>query len=225
MAKPVKKVVDSWKSKKWYSILAPNFLNNIEAAQVPALDDETLMNRIIEIPLKEITKDLSHMYTTVRLRVAEIKGTKAYAKFIGHRIAREYLRTLVRRRRDVIDVVVPTVSKDGIEFRVKAMVVTQGKISGEHKTQLRNALVAELTRLATEADFGKFVQDVLYMRLNPMIHKKLHAIAPVRRVEIWKTELKEEFDTEKAGEEGDEGKEAKPTKAEKREKAVKAEAA
>ncbi|OIO25468.1 hypothetical protein AUJ14_04355 [Candidatus Micrarchaeota archaeon CG1_02_55_22] len=214
MAKPVKKVVDSWKSKKWYSILAPNFLNNIEAAQVPALDDETLMNRIIEIPLKEITKDLSHMYTTVRLRVAEIKGNKAYAKFIGHRIAREYLRTLIRRRRDVIEVVYPCTSKDGIEFRVKVMVVSQGKISQEHKNQIRNVLGKEITELASSADFGKFVQDVLYTRLNQGIHKKLHAIAPIRRVEIWKTELKEEFDTEKPGEENAaEDKEAKPEKA------------
>jgi len=196
-----RKVVDSWKSKKWYTVVAPNFLNNIEAAEVPSLDDATLLNRIIAIPLKEITHDLSHMYTTIRLRVSEINGKKAFAKYIGHAVGREYLKTLVRRRRDVVDVVFDVKSKDGVEFRVKALAVTSNPCSERQKTTLRNLLSKALREKAEGQEFGQFVQDVLYNKGNAQMHEILEKIVPIKRVEIWKTELKEEFDTEKAEEE------------------------
>ncbi|MEK6923696.1 MAG: hypothetical protein AABW54_00470 [Candidatus Micrarchaeota archaeon] len=208
-----KKVVDSWKSKKWYTVVAPNFLNNIEVGEVPADSDESLVNRIISIPLKEITHDLSHMYTTVRLRITEINGRKALAKYIGHMVAREYLRTLVRRHRDVVDIVFLTRSSDGVEFRVKALAVTQNGCSETQKTTLRNALTASLRKKAESEEFSKFIQDVLFNKANAQIHERLEKIVPIRRVEIWKTELKEDFDTDKAGEqpEGEAGAVKEPS--------------
>ena len=197
MAAPAsKKLVDSWKSKKWYTVIAPNFLNNIEAAQIPSLEDDSMMNRIIEIPLKEITRDLNHMYTSIKLRIHEIKGRKAYTKFIGHSIAREYLRSLVRRRRDVVDVVFPTVSKDGIEFRIKAMVVTENGCSQRQRKSLRKKIIEVLGAKAQGQDFGEFIKEIVLGRGVQDLHDQLGKITPIRRVEVWKTALKEEFDTD-----------------------------
>ncbi len=192
----VKKLVDNWKAKRWYSVVAPKFFNEVEVAQVPALDDEHILNRVIEIPLKDITHDLSHMYSNVRLRVAEIKGKTAYTKFIGHSVSREYLRTMVRRHRDALTAIVPVISKDGIEFRVKAMAVTNTNCSGTQKTSIRNALASEVKKRAKETDFGIFINDAIYGKVALEIGRKLVKIAPVRKVEIYKTQLKEEFDVE-----------------------------
>jgi len=114
-----KKLVDTFKSKNWYHVLAPKFLSEAEIGLIPALDNEHLLNRVITVPLKDITKDMTHMYYSVKLRVFEIKGKTAYTKFIGHAVSREYLRTLVRRRRDVINLVFSVSSIDGDEVRVK----------------------------------------------------------------------------------------------------------
>lgn len=191
-----KKVVDSWKSKKWYLVIAPNFLNNMEAAEIPAVSDEAIINRIIELPLKDITHDLSHMYTTVRLRISEVSGKKALAKFIGHSVAKEYMRTLARRKRDLVDVVMPVKSKDGVEFVVKILVVTANQASIEQKHAIRQIVVKEMKKKTISTEFGPFVLDVLYNRTSEALHKSLIKILPIRRVEVWKTELKEEFDTE-----------------------------
>ncbi len=191
-----KKLVDTWKMKRWYSVVAPKFFNEAEVAQVPALDDEHILNRIIEIPLKEITHDLSHMYTNVRLRVSEIKGKTAYTKFVGHSVSREYLRTMVRRHRDALTAIVPVISKDGIEFSVKAMAITNTNCSGTQKTALRNLLMEEVKKRAKGTDFGEFINDAIYGKVALEIGRKLVKIAPVRRVEIYKTQLKEDFDVE-----------------------------
>ncbi|MBU1198058.1 30S ribosomal protein S3ae [Candidatus Micrarchaeota archaeon] len=190
-----KKVVDTWKSKSWYSVHAPKFLNEVEVAQIPALDDEHMLNRIIQIPLKDITKDLSHVYTNVKLRVSEIKGKSAYAKFIGHEVSREYIHALVRRRMDALNAVFSVTSKDGIEFRIKAVVLTGVSCSGTQKRALRNGLTTELKRIAESKTFGEFIYDTLFGKTSAEIYRLLRTIAPLKRVEIRKTELKEVFDT------------------------------
>ncbi|MBI5176869.1 hypothetical protein HY995_02145 [Candidatus Micrarchaeota archaeon] len=186
----------TWKQKKWYAVIAPNFLNNIQAAEVTAYEDDKLINRIIDIPLKELTKDMGHIYTTIRLRVTDIEGKKANTKFIGHSVAREYMRTLVRRRRDVVDAVFDAVSKDGVEFRIKTTAVSEFRCSEAQKKAIRKAITMELAKRANAQNFGDFVREVIFGHSAQDLQKILHTITPVRKVEVWKTELKELFDTE-----------------------------
>lgn len=177
---------------------------------MPALDDEHLMNRIIKIPLKDITRDLSHVYTTVKLRVSEIKGKTAYAKFIGHEVSREYLHALVRRRMDALNVVVWVASKDGVEFKIKAVVLTAVSCSDRQKNALRVALLQGVKEMASSKEFGQFIYDTLFGKTSAELFKSLKKIAPVKRVEIRKTELKEVFDVEASAIE----KESKPEETE-----------
>ncbi|MBI5228965.1 30S ribosomal protein S3ae [Candidatus Micrarchaeota archaeon] len=192
----VKKIVDTWKTKSWYSVTAPKFLNEVEVAQVIATDEEHLLNRIIKVPLKDITRDFSHVYTTLKLRVCEIKGKTAYTKFIGHEMAQEYMRALVRRRRDVLSVVFSTKSKDGLEFKIKAIILTNIICSRAQKTALRNLFAEELKKKTASEDFGQFIQDVLFGKVSLEMLGKLKKLVPIKKVEIRKTELKEEFDME-----------------------------
>ena len=211
----MKKLVDTWKAKSWYAVVTPKFLNEVEVAHVPAAESEGLMNRVISIPLRDVTKDVAHLYTNVRLRVSEIRGRTAYTKFIGHEIAREYIQTMVRRGREKLDVVFPAVSKDGIEFSVKAVVITEFRCSAAQKTAVRNEIVKVLKEKAKNEDFGKFILSVLYGKAAQEAGAKLRKIVPIRRVEIRKTQLKEEFDVEAAEEtvkEGTEAPAAEPSK-------------
>ena len=196
MAQAQKKVMDTWKAKSWYALVSPKFLGETQFAEVPALDEDHLINRIIAIPLKEITADISHMYLTIRLRVSEIKGKSAFTKFIGHSISREYLSTLVRRRRDSLQVIFPAKSKDGIEFNVKTLVVTATPCSDAQKKALRKTALVDLKARISSSSFGDFILDVLNARASTQLYNRLKKIAPLKRVEIYKTELHEVFDTQ-----------------------------
>ncbi len=219
-----KKMIDSWKSKIWYQVMAPNFFKGVEIALIPAQDDEHMMNRIIELPMKEITRDFSHMYTSVKLRVFEIKGKTAYTKFIGHSLSREYVRTLVRRRNDVVNAVFPVKTSDGLEFRLKLLVLTNGKVSEPKKKALYNILKTELTAKAKNTDSLTLIPEIVFGKTSAELFQKLKKIAAIKRVDVLKTQLKEEFDTaaEEKDEEaakGDEELEAEEAQEEKEEKA------
>ncbi len=191
-----KKVVDTWKSKSWYSVRAPKFLNEVEVSQIVAVDDEHMLNRIIIVPLKDVTKDISHTYTNISLRITEIKGKTAFTKFIGHEVSREFIHALVRRENDALNVVFNAVSKDGIDFRIKAVAVTGVSCSGRQKTVLRNQIVSEMKSKAAGKDFGQFIYDTLFGKSAAELFKVLKKIAPIKRCEIRKTELTEVFDVQ-----------------------------
>jgi small subunit ribosomal protein S3Ae len=155
------------------------------------------MNRVIKIPLREITRDFSHTYTNIYMRVYEIVGSKAFTKFIKHEISRDYIGTQVRRHRDALQSVFPAKSADGVEFRIKALVITAGRCSGKQKTTIRNETKKFIQEMAAKQAFGDFILDTLYGKTaaETMEHVRKLAV-PLRTVFVYKTQLKELFDTE-----------------------------
>ncbi|NUN11149.1 hypothetical protein HUU53_00710 [Candidatus Micrarchaeota archaeon] len=192
-----KKNIDTWKTKSWYTIIAPKFLGEVPTnTVVPAGEEETLTNRVLKLPLKEITRDINHIYTSIKLRVTEVQGKKAFTKFIGHSIAKEYLSTLVRRGRDALEIVVPTKSKDGVDFVAKAVIITANRCSEKQNHSLRKFLTEQIVKQSSEMEFAEFVRAVLFNKFVPPLMKDINKIAPIRRIEISKIELTEVFDVE-----------------------------
>ncbi|VVB70430.1 30S ribosomal protein S3Ae [uncultured archaeon] len=192
----LKKTVDTWKLKTWYSIIAPKFLNEAKVGDVPVIEDKNLINRTIAVPLKEVTKNLNHLNISLKLRITEIRGKNAYTKFIGHEVAREGIKQLIRRGRDALEVVIDTTSKDGLDFRVKAVIVTQMNSSKKKKVELRKIIVEQLKKMTTSKDMGAFIMDCFSGKNASELYGISKKIVPIKKVEIRKTELKEVFDTE-----------------------------
>ena len=191
MAKP--RIVDKWKTKAWYTVIAPDLFENKEIGVLPSDDDAKLINRIVRISLAEITGDMSHTYTMLAFRVVEVKGKSAFTKLIGHELSPSYLRSLVRRKRDVVNEIVDVTTKDGLKVRVKLSIYTARKASSPAKTALRKAAHGEMEARAKEMDFGTFIQEIVFGKFSSRIYKASKRILPLKRVEVRKTELAETF--------------------------------
>ncbi len=189
------KVVDKWKTKSWYTVLAPPSFDSKEIGLVVAADEETLQNRIIQIGLGELTGSFSqsNAYTNLRFRITEVKGKTAYAKLIGHELVPGYIRTLARRRRSIIHTVDDAVSKDGIGVRMKCIALCATKASSGARSAIRQAISEEVRLLAKEADFQMLSQEIIFGKIAGKLFNRVKRIAPVRRVEVRKTEVKETF--------------------------------
>lgn len=189
------KVVDKWKAKSWYSVLAPEYFDGKEIGQVLATDEATLANRIIRTSLGELTGSFSPgtAYTSVRFRIFEIKGKMAHTRFIGHELMPGYIRTLVRRRRSVINEVVDVPTKDGQVVRIKLIAITGTKVSEPVRHALRAALRSEVATNTKDVEFKALVGELLFGKFASRIVGKLKKIAPVRKVEVRKSEVKEKF--------------------------------
>ncbi|MDD5317697.1 MAG: 30S ribosomal protein S3ae [Candidatus ainarchaeum sp.] len=187
------RVIDKWKMKKWYSVIAPDMFESREIGSMPADDDSRIMNRLVRISLGDVTGDLSQAYTLLVFRVAEVKGKTAYTRLVGHELSPSYLRSLVRRKRDIVNEVLDVTTKDGVQIRVKMSIYTARKASSPAKTAVRNAAHAEMVARAKEMDFATFEQEVIFGKFSSRIYKAIKKILPIKRIEVRKTEVKEQF--------------------------------
>ena len=68
----VQRGADKWKMKHWFSIKAPRMFNEAVIGEMPANDEKAALGRSITVSLDTLTKNPSHAYTNVVLRVVEV---------------------------------------------------------------------------------------------------------------------------------------------------------
>ncbi len=140
------KIIDKWKSKKWYSVKAPTVFESKELCESVAGDEKLLQNRIIRKNLMTMGiggNSQIAMFTTLLFRIKEVKGNEASTILIGHDISPSFIKTFARRGRSLIHQVADEKTKDGETVRLKLIAVTGASVSKNTRRNLRNALVEE----------------------------------------------------------------------------------
>jgi small subunit ribosomal protein S3Ae len=196
MALKKAKIVDKWKSKKWYSVKAPAMFEGKELCEVVAADDKTLSNRIVKKSLLELgiggSSQIS-MFTTMFFRIHDVKGSDANTVLIGHEISPSFLKTFARRGKSLIHQVVDEKTKDNESLRLKLIAVTGARVSQNTRSNLRKMLVDDSKKAISEGNFDDVIQDVLYGRFSSKLFNRLKTITKMRRIEVRKSERGEIF--------------------------------
>lgn len=191
------KVVDKWKAKKWYSVKTPQLFETKEICEVVAVDEAKLVNRVVKASLMELGvsggASQMAMFTALRFRIKEVRGTDAYTTLIGHEIANSFIRTFARRGRSLIHQVVDDKTKDNENLRLKIIAVTGARVSENTKRNLRHVIVDECKKAIAEKNFDEIIQDVIYGRVSSRMFNRLKQITKMKRVEIRKSERGEIF--------------------------------
>ncbi|HET8686297.1 MAG TPA: 30S ribosomal protein S3ae, partial [Methanosarcina sp.] len=81
--KKVQRKLDGWKSKEWYNIEAPVYLNRAIVGNTMAGDPSLLVGRNIETTVGELTNDMTKNNTKVILRINNVVGDVATTDLMG----------------------------------------------------------------------------------------------------------------------------------------------
>ncbi|RJS80359.1 30S ribosomal protein S3ae [Candidatus Bathyarchaeota archaeon] len=184
-----RRVRDKWRSKKWYTVLAPDYFGNVELGLVPADSPEKMIGRVIEATLYDLTGDFAHQYLKIYFQVIEVEGRTAKTIFKGHEYSRDYLRSLVRRRTTRIDGIFTITTKDGYRLRVSACAFTPHRIKTSQEKGIRAVMKEVIERKANELNFDQFVQEAVLGKIASDIYNEAKKIAPLRHVGIRKSKL------------------------------------
>ena len=227
-----RKIKDKWKAKSWYNVLAPPSFDNITVADTLADNPNSLINRVTAVSLQDLTNDFRKSHIKLYFKIHRVEETNAYTQFAGHTLTSDYLRRMIRRRKSKIDGVYDVTTRDGATIRVKPFATTDKRIQNSQKKVVREAMKKTIYDQAKTSTLAEFVKNILDGRMGSEIYKSCKRLYPVKRVEIYKTEVishpttkvEEKEPTKK--EEPEEGKEAekkekKPKKKEKKTKEVK----
>jgi small subunit ribosomal protein S3Ae len=184
-----RKVKDKWKSKQWYSILAPAAFNRVPVAETLSEDPNRIIGRIASTTLQDLTNDFKLMHVKLEFQVHQVTGTNADTRFIGHSLTSDYVRRLIRRNHSKISCVHDVTTKDGAVVRVKPFAVTDRRAQSSQQTQLRTIIGVKLQEEANDKTMSAFVAEMLDGRLAAKLYKACKPIYPLRKIEINKSEV------------------------------------
>lgn len=182
-------VKDKWKSKKWYTVYAPKYFGFAEIGETPASSPDKLIGRVIETTLYNLTNDFSQAHVILFFQIINVRGNKAYTRFKGHTLLRDYLRSLIRRGTTYVDGIFTITTKDNYVLRVSASVFTRYRIKTSREKDIRKIMQDIIEKKAKNLIFEQFVQEAILGKIASEIYNAAKVIAPLRRCEIRKTKL------------------------------------
>jgi len=183
------RIKDTWRDKKWYKVMAPPYFGGVELGEIPADDPSKLMGRVVNSTLYDITNDFAHQYLKMYFKVTDVDGKTARTIFKGHEYARDYLRSLVRRRTTRVDGIFKVVTKDGYGMTLSVSVFTLSRIKTSQERQIRAIMQRIVNEKAAALTFDQFVQELVLGKVASDIYNEAKKISPLRHVGVRKSKL------------------------------------
>ncbi len=175
--------------KRWYTVLAPEQFDRQELGETPADEPEKVYDRTIETTLGELTNNASENNTKLTFKVTDVGSDAAYTEFKEHSLARDYLRSLVRRGASKVEAYVTVLTTDDYRVQIQPVAFTTKKADASQEKAIRETMVEMVEEAAAERTFEELIDGVVEGRLSSAIYGEAKTIYPLRRVEIQKTTL------------------------------------
>jgi len=187
--KQVGRRVEGWKAKSWFKVHVPENLGKAYIGDTIANDTESVIGRIMQATLGEITNDYAKQHIKMRFRVSSVTGDAAYTEFVGHEVTRDYLRGLIKRRSTRVDCLVPIVTKDQKKVRLTISCYTLARANVGQIHAIRNAITANVQAQAAAWDLNTLVTVIVSGEISRDLFKVVKLLYPVRRIEVIKSKV------------------------------------
>lgn len=193
MAKRRIKAVDPWKTKQWFTIVAPRIFGEKELGITAASEPDLLIGRTVEVLGSEVTGSLSHLQYLLKFQIVQVVGSQARTEFIGYELERSFMKRLTRRHSSKVEVVFDVVTRDNIKLHVKADAWTAVRVSRSKRTDMRKIMTEMIIEEAKKKEKDELLKEFFAGDLTRKIAEQLKKIAPIRRVEVAKVRVVKEI--------------------------------
>ncbi|MBR9706960.1 MAG: 30S ribosomal protein S3ae [Candidatus Diapherotrites archaeon] len=190
-AMPKRKLVKKAPSKKKkieFTLVAPKLFHEKELGTTVAKDPAHVIGRSIFTSMRDITGKMNMQNVLVRFMAQSVRGNKIPTFLYETELNRGYLRRLTRRKRSRVESVVDIVTRDKQKVRVKINVFTVRRITTSQKSAVRKIATAQMRLAASSLLYDDFMAQVIFGKINLEVSKRCKIIAPIKRVEVRKTE-------------------------------------
>jgi len=170
-------------------VLAPEQFDRAELGETPADEPEKLYDRTIETTLGDIKGEGGENNVKLTFEITDVGSDAAYTEFTKHELARDYLRSLVRRGSSKIGVVVILTTTDDYRVEVQPVAYTTKRADDSQQKAIRRLMIDLVEEAAQERSFEQLIDSIVEGRLSSAIYNEAKEIYPLRRVEVEKTTL------------------------------------
>uniref|UniRef100_A0A7C2VPH9 Small ribosomal subunit protein eS1 n=1 Tax=Ignisphaera aggregans TaxID=334771 RepID=A0A7C2VPH9_9CREN len=182
---------ERWRLKKWYTVITPPVFGSLPVTVTPSDEPWKLLGRTIGITLYDLTGDITQVHVHLYLQIYKVDPDRleAYTMFKGHELARDYLRSLTRRKSSKITAILNVTTKDGYVLRPTVMAWTVYRCQTSQRYAIRKKMMELVAKIASEKTMDEFVSGMVFGDYVTDIFNEIKKIYPVRKVEFAKTKL------------------------------------
>ncbi|MBC7090413.1 MAG: 30S ribosomal protein S3ae [Nitrososphaeria archaeon] len=191
------KVKDKWREKIWISVEAPAIFGNKVIAKIPVTNIENAIGRCVETTLFDILGESEEQYAVkLKFQIKEIMGETAKTEVKQYELARETLKSLIRKGTSIVDFYKNLETKDKAKIRIFAIVYTSSRINTSKKKSIRKIMDEIISKKVERLTFDQFVLESVLGKIGSEIlteAKKITKIryANVRKIKVLSYPLKE----------------------------------
>ncbi|MFC1648854.1 hypothetical protein ACFL1B_05330, partial [Nanoarchaeota archaeon] len=204
------------KKKRWCQIIGPKLFQGSVLGEVYVGDPAELKGRGFNVNMMNITGDPKKQNINIHFKIDKVHESNAHTYATGFNMTPGSIRRFVRRGRDRVDDSFTTKTLDGLNIRVKPMVITNGNTTKPVQSKMRLTARKVLKEIIAKYPYNNLLYAVLSAEIQRELKTKLGKIYPVRNFEVRAVKLlddkvPEEMTMEKPKEEKkEEPKEEKP---------------
>ena len=179
MAEQIAKI----RKKVWYPIVSPQF-NNIQIGDTLVYDPSQTIGKTMKQSLMNLTNDMKRQNISVTFKVTSFEDNKAMTSVIGYEVVQSYVRRLVRRNSEKIDMSFICDTEDGVFLRIKPIVMLRASVKGSVAAKMRHNIQNHITKTVKKMKFEDVMGDVIAHKIQSEMKEILNKIYPVKICEI-----------------------------------------
>ncbi|MEM1557117.1 MAG: 30S ribosomal protein S3ae [Thermoproteota archaeon] len=175
--------------KKWFTVMAPDYLGGKIIGQLITHSPSDLIGRGISLLLSELTDDPSHTTVKIRFKVVGVRGESATTDFWGYELDRDFVRSLLRKGSSRVDMIFEAATKDGYRMRITVLAITRYKASQLQKKKMRKTMMNIILNKCSKLTYAQFVQELVFGKIESDLYneaKKFHRIklAGIKKMKV-----------------------------------------
>src|SRR3989344_10899 len=185
-AKAVKsgKLIDVWKRKRWYKLVAPRLFNEQVLGESPSAEPEAIVGRTIAVNMMNLVRDIKRQNFNVVFQVEKVQGEMAYCVVKNIAMIPSTIRRMIRAGKKRIDDSFIVATKDKVPVRLKPLMVTTGMANHSVETALRKRAEEFSKSVAAQMSYEDLLGNVAYGKFQREMREAVQKIYPLKICEI-----------------------------------------
>lgn len=180
------------KKKQWIKIVSPKDFGENEMGETFISEPEQAIGKTLLVSLANITGDYQKQNINIKFRITGHDNGRLTTVFNGYFITPSAVRKLMRKSRDKLDDSFLVKTSEGIQLRIKTIMITKSRTKGGILAALKKQAREVMATIVGSMNLETVAREISMHRIQQNLSKELKKLYPLSVCEIRTAELSNE---------------------------------
>jgi small subunit ribosomal protein S3Ae len=171
------------KKKRWCQIQTTNQFNNTVLGESYVSEPGNLLNKHVNVNLMTLTNEVRKQHISLKFKVKKVVESKGTAEPVSYSMSGSFIKKLVRRKRNKIDISFTAYTKDGFPIVMKILLITISCVPNSVATALHKKAIAYSKSFLKQTPFQEAINKMISYSFQKTLKDNLKKIYPLKTTE------------------------------------------